>query len=88
VLIAPDANDECGARMYGLGRQASTPECGINAAIAVNSWKEQSMKRAISLLMLVLFSASMLSACNTMAGAGKDVQKAGEKVEEAADRHK
>jgi predicted small secreted protein len=26
----------------------------------------------------------MLSGCNTVAGAGKDVQKAGEKVEDAA----
>ena len=35
----------------------------------------------------VLFLTSMvlvLAACNTMSGVGKDVQKAGEKVEEAA----
>ena len=35
----------------------------------------------------VLFLASMvliLSACNTMSGAGKDIQKAGEAVEDAA----
>jgi entericidin A len=38
-------------------------------------------------LTAVLFLASMvlvLSACNTMSGAGKDIQKAGEKVEDAA----
>lgn len=29
--------------------------------------------------------ASFLAGCNTVAGAGKDVQKVGEKVEEAAD---
>ena len=28
----------------------------------------------------------ILTACNTVAGAGKDVQKAGEKVEDAADK--
>ncbi|MDR7135297.1 putative small secreted protein [Lysobacter niastensis] len=44
------------------------------------------MKRSIALMLLVLFSLSVLSACNTMAGAGKDVQKAGEKVEDAADK--
>ncbi|MFC5577055.1 entericidin A/B family lipoprotein [Lysobacter niabensis] len=43
------------------------------------------MKRLISLLLLVAFSSGFLTACNTMAGAGKDVQKAGEKVEEKAE---
>lgn len=42
------------------------------------------MKRLMALLLLALFSVSTLSACNTIAGAGKDVQKAGEKVEDAA----
>jgi len=38
-------------------------------------------------LMLVAFStgAMSLTACNTMAGAGKDVQKVGEKVEDKAE---
>ena len=44
------------------------------------------MKRSIALMLLSMFTLSMLSACNTMAGAGKDVQKAGEKVEDAAKR--
>lgn len=42
------------------------------------------MKRLTALMLLALFSMSFLSACNTMAGAGKDVQKAGEKVEDKA----
>jgi predicted small secreted protein len=42
------------------------------------------MKRSMALLLLALFSIATLSACNTIAGAGKDVQKAGEKVEDAA----
>ena len=42
------------------------------------------MKRIIALALLSLFSVSMLSACNTVAGAGKDVQKVGEKVEDKA----
>ncbi|MEO6169763.1 MAG: entericidin A/B family lipoprotein [Lysobacter sp.] len=42
------------------------------------------MKRVIALMMVSMFSLGMLSACNTMAGAGKDVQKAGEKVEDKA----
>lgn len=45
------------------------------------------MKRLICLLLLTAFSSGVLSltACNTMAGAGKDVQKVGEKVEEKAE---
>jgi entericidin A len=43
------------------------------------------MKRLICLLLLTAFSSGVLTACNTMAGAGKDVQKAGEKVEEKAE---
>jgi len=42
------------------------------------------MKRLMALMLLALFSMGTLSACNTMAGAGKDVQGAGEKVEDAA----
>lgn len=42
------------------------------------------MKRWMVMLMLAMFSTAMLSGCNTMAGAGKDVQKAGEKVEDKA----
>ena len=39
------------------------------------------MKR---ILFLVLASMFVLTACNTIAGAGKDMQKAGESVEDAA----
>ncbi|WP_449465542.1 entericidin A/B family lipoprotein [Stenotrophomonas humi] len=42
------------------------------------------MKRLVSLMLLSLFSIAVLAGCNTIAGAGKDVQKAGEKVEGAA----
>ena len=42
------------------------------------------MKRVIALMLLSMFSVAMLSGCNTVAGAGKDVQKAGETVEGAA----
>lgn len=42
------------------------------------------MKRVMMLMALTLFSVGMLSGCNTMAGAGKDIQGAGEKVEDSA----
>ncbi|MFC3714739.1 entericidin A/B family lipoprotein [Luteimonas soli] len=43
------------------------------------------MKRLIPLALLALFSANFLVACNTVEGAGKDVEKVGEKVQQAAD---
>jgi len=42
------------------------------------------MKKLASVLLLVSIALS-LSACNTMAGIGKDVEKAGEAVQDAAD---
>lgn len=43
------------------------------------------MKRLIALMLLAVFSSATLTACNTMAGAGKDVEKAGQKVEQKAE---
>lgn len=44
------------------------------------------MKRLIIVMLLAMFSVGTLTACNTVKGAGQDVQKAGEKVEDAADK--
>jgi entericidin A len=43
------------------------------------------MKRLMALMMMAAFSTATLTACNTMAGAGKDVQKVGEKVQTKAE---
>lgn len=37
-------------------------------------------------LVLASFAASLV-ACNTVKGVGKDIKKAGEKIEETADKH-
>ena len=42
------------------------------------------MKRTLMAMTLTLFSLVLLAGCNTMAGAGKDIQKAGDKIEGAA----
>ena len=42
------------------------------------------MKRFIALLLLAPFAIAPLTACNTMEGLGKDVQKLGQKVEDKA----
>ncbi len=41
------------------------------------------MKKAFTLLVLVA-SGFMLSACNTMSGMGKDIERGGEKVQDAS----
>lgn len=38
--------------------------------------------------LLMLAYAVSLSACNTVEGAGKDIQKGGEKIEQKAEEHK
>ena len=43
------------------------------------------MKRLIALMLLTLFATGFLTACNTVKGAGQDVQKVGEKMEGAAE---
>ncbi len=43
------------------------------------------MKRLIALMLLALFSIGSLSACNTMAGAGRDIEKVGDKIEDKAE---
>lgn len=45
------------------------------------------LKRIVAAFAALGFVA-MLAGCNTMAGAGEDMQKAGQKVEKEADRHK
>ena len=41
------------------------------------------IKRIFTFVMLML----ILSACNTMEGAGRDIQSAGEELEDAADKN-
>ncbi len=43
------------------------------------------MKRLIALMLLSLFSIGTLTACSTMAGAGQDIEDAGEAIEEQAE---
>ena len=43
------------------------------------------MKRmTMTLLLLAFLASALLAGCNTIEGAGKDIKKAGEKIEGAA----
>lgn len=41
-------------------------------------------KKTLPLLFLFAALASLFSACNTMSGAGKDIERAGEKIQDNA----
>ncbi|QJR12638.1 hypothetical protein DSM104443_03730 [Usitatibacter rugosus] len=42
------------------------------------------MKKTVIALGAILVSSFVLSACNTVQGAGKDIERGGEKVQDAA----
>ena len=44
------------------------------------------MKKLAALMVVTFAFGISLAGCNTMAGAGQDVQKAGQKMESAADK--
>ena len=44
------------------------------------------MLRMTAKIVVLAMGLAVLAGCNTIAGAGKDVQKVGEKVEEAASK--
>ncbi|MDI5922632.1 entericidin A/B family lipoprotein [Halomonas sp. LR5S13] len=42
------------------------------------------MKRMISLILVSLFTLSLLSGCNTMRGAGEDIEEGGEAIQRSS----
>jgi len=46
------------------------------------------VKKTLFTLIAASFLAASLSACNTIQGAGKDVEKGGEKIQKEAVEHK
>ncbi len=47
--------------------------------------KERVMKKLLMLVAIVM-SVFSVTACNTMQGAGEDIERGGEKIQDAADR--
>ena len=59
--------------------------------VTINSPKGDNMKRLLALALAATFalpSFALLSGCNTVEGAGKDIQKGGEKIKEEARENK
>jgi entericidin B len=55
--------------------------------VSLVNLKGKIMKKIITVLSMMMFAFS-LSACNTMKGFGKDVERGGEKVQGAAEKAK
>lgn len=49
-----------------------------------NGNEDAMMKRTISLILVSLFALSLLSGCNTIRGAGQDIEEGGEAVQDAS----
>ena len=45
------------------------------------------MKRLMAVIAL-MFAAGVMTGCNTVAGAGKDIERGGEKLQDKAERSK
>lgn len=43
------------------------------------------MKRTLTMLLAALFAVSLLSGCNTIRGAGEDIERGGEAIQDASD---
>lgn len=43
------------------------------------------MNRTMAIVLLSLFTLSLLSGCNTMRGAGEDIESGGEAIQRSAD---
>ncbi len=50
--------------------------------------KKQSSRRITAIIALLLGALTLsVTGCNTVHGAGKDIEKAGDKIQDSADRH-
>jgi predicted small secreted protein len=58
-----------------------------NESIRSTIEKEKIMLKKLAAVLLIACFAG-LAGCNTMAGAGKDIQKGGENLENSAEKHK
>jgi len=79
------------AKSVSGGRVQRVPARLASGATSINADKGIHMKRLIALVLAATFalpSLVLLSGCNTVEGAGKDVQAGGSKIKEEAQEHK
>jgi predicted small secreted protein len=73
-----------GWRSFGLGRCWNAAQRRRQPI----EWGTAMIRKLVLLLAALVFGSISLSACNTMQGAGRDVEKLGSKVNEEATEHK
>ena len=65
-----------------------TAECRPATFHQESHLKGSVTKRLVYLMILGMFSLNFLTACNTVAGAGKDIEAAGDKIDDTATKEK
>jgi entericidin A len=75
--------DECATRQLVRKVAEGFANCGSRQVTHLSGGVN--MKRLLALIVVSMFMMGTLTACNTMAGAGKDVEKVGEKVTDKAE---
>lgn len=63
-------------------RKTGLTDCGATATDDTHTQRVMEMKKLVALILLVAIGG--LSACNTIEGAGKDIQSGGEAVSDTA----
>lgn len=58
----------------------------VNMSNQTHPWKATTI--ALGVIAYAAVMATVLTGCNTVEGAGKDIKKGGQKIEDAADRNK
>ena len=78
-----EGNDE--VKLVGFGGVAES----LHVVVDQPSKRENAMIRKFVLLLAAIsFGSVALTACNTIQGAGRDMERAGEKVQQEAQEHK
>jgi entericidin A len=69
-----------------MARGQSIAGCHFVRPVTITPTEQgAAMKRLLALILISLFSLGTLSACNTMAGVGEDIEAVGEKIEDKAE---
>src|SRR4051812_5462718 len=73
-----------------IARSDSSGTCGIarRGCLQSTTGKLTMTKKIVLLLAMLSFGLMPLAGCNTVQGAGKDVERAGQKVQDEAVEHK
>lgn len=68
-----------------LGKDYFCYLLGVAFSFTPYAFKEASMKRTVALGILIVTTLLLLSGCNTIRGAGEDIEQGGQAIQRSAD---